>query len=242
VFKHLQRNDHYSTEKAIRATAELRALLSDCSSEDSMIVQLGSPNARDMFFPGSMNFDFQFMPDEMEYSYGDCLLQSNKEGYTYNLIRLNATAVEYPSGHEPNNLADVVYHRAVFRIGTLLHEVSHAFLQKYLCRKCKHREVQVDQFAGHGWAWQRIAARVESMAQLKLGLPIDLGRFTAIQCNWHDHKTWPSVDEVDQWDLEDASSWPCGVDMVGLRKLAELQELGVDKVELRKFANLRGLV
>ena len=29
------------------------------------------------------------------------MLQFNEEGYSYNLIRLNATAVEYPSGHEP---------------------------------------------------------------------------------------------------------------------------------------------
>ena len=29
------------------------------------------------------------------------MLQFNEEGYSYNLIRLNATAVQYPSDHEP---------------------------------------------------------------------------------------------------------------------------------------------
>jgi hypothetical protein len=238
VHRHLQLYNKYSAPMAVRASAELRAKLSDRTSEDSMWVQLGSPNARemnvqrykellellaDMFLPGCMWFDFQFMPDEHD-AYGDCSLKVNKEGYPYGLVRLHATRVEYPLGHEPDNLADAVYHRAVFRLGTLLHEVCHAFLLIYMCPKCKNWEVYFDQFAGHGWAWQRIAAQVESMAQLKLGLPLDLGRFTAIQCNWKDHKTWPSVDEVDQWDLENASTWPPAVDMVGLKKDAELED------------------
>jgi hypothetical protein len=234
MFKHLQRDDYYSTAKAIRATAELRNLLSDRSSLNSMMVQLGSPDARtmdplrykmllehlaDMFFPGVLWFDFEFMPPEMKHAYGDALLQSNKEGYLYSRIRLNPTAVEYPLGRVPDNLAEVFHHRAVFRIATLLHEVCHAFLQKYSCIRCTDRQEQVNYFTGHGWAWQRIAAQVEFMAQLKLGLPLDLGRFCSIQNNWHDQTTWPSVDEVEQWDLHDALTWPCEADMVELRKL-----------------------
>ena len=103
------------------------------------------------------------------------------------------------------------------------------------------REEQIDQFAGHGWAWQRIAARAESMAQLKLGLPLCLGKFSMVQHNWDDLRIWPSVEEVEQWDLEDARTWPAELDMVGYRVYAACKELGVDKVELRKFAQLRGL-
>jgi hypothetical protein len=220
VIRHLQPNDKYSTPMAIRATAELRDMLSDRTGEYSMWVQLGSPNAREMnvqrynqllgllagsFFPGRMHFDFQFKPDEDE-DYADTLYQLNEEGCPYGRIRLHPYRVEYPSGHEPDNLADVIYHRTVFRLGTLLHEICHAFQLIYMCLKCKKNEVKYVECNGHGWAWQRIAARVESMAQLKLGLPLDLGRFTAIHCHWKHHKTWPDVDEVLQWGLKDATT------------------------------------
>ena len=232
VCKHLQRDDYYSTDKALRATAEMRDLLSD-RSPDSMMVQLGSPDARtmdpllykkllwhlaDMFFPGTLWFEFDFMPPETK-AYGDSSRQYNKEAYTYARIRLNPTRVEWPSGRVPDNLVELFYHRAIFRIATLLHEICHAFLQKYACRACTDQQEQLGHFTGHGWAWQRIAARVESMARLKLKLPVDLGRFCSIQCNWHDQATWPSMDEVDQWDLQDALTWPPEIDMVELRKL-----------------------
>ena len=258
MLKHLHQNDRYSTEQAIRATSELRTLLNDCSNEDhSIMIQLGFPDARsmdvhrykdllellaDMFFPGTMWFDFEFMPPEKEViAYANSALMYHREGHYYGRIRLSPTAIEWPAGRIPDRLADQQYHRAIFRLGVLLHELCHAYLQKYTCRKCFDREEQIDQFEGHGWAWQRIAGRVESMAQLKLGLPLCLGKFSMVQHNWDDLRVWPSVEEVELWELQDARTWPAELDMVGYREYAERKELGVDRVELKKFAQLRGL-
>ena len=259
MLKHLHQNDRYSTEQALRATSELRTRINDCSNEDhNLMIQLGFPNARsmdvnwykdllellsDMFFPGTMWFYFEFMPPEEEcIAYADCaLMYDNQEGHNCGRIRLSPTLIEWPAGRVPDSLADQQYYRAIFRLGLLLHELCHAYLQKYSCRKCHDREEQIDQFEGHGWAWQRIAARVESMVQLKLGLRLCLGKFSMVQNNWDDVRVWPSVEEVEQWDLQDARTWPTDFDMVGYREYAERKDLGLPKVELEKFAQLRGL-
>ena len=161
----------------------------------------------DMFFPGKLCFDFEFLPPNLPKRYGDSLPLYDKDGYTYSRIRLNATAVEYPADFVQGTVADVYYYRAVHRIATLLHEICHAYLQKYACDMCADAEEQVDQCGGHGWAWQRIAARVEHMAKLKLGIPVSLGRFASIQHHWHEKTKWPSVEQVDQWNLHDESTW-----------------------------------
>ena len=93
---------------------------------------------------------------------------------------------------------------AMDRLGTILHELVHAYLHHYACR-CEEvlgsYEANVSQFKEHGLAWQRIAGSIERAALELLGYPIDLSRFLSLIWNWEDLRYWPSREEVEGWQL-----------------------------------------
>ena len=97
---------------------------------------------------------------------------------------------------------------ALGRLGTLLHELVHAYLDYYACH-CEDildsYETNVMQLRGHGYAWQRIASSIEHAAPEILGYPLDLHRFRTIkrELNWKELKHWPSQEEVESWQLVD---------------------------------------
>ncbi|KAI4680305.1 uncharacterized protein J4E84_007953 [Alternaria hordeiaustralica] len=91
------------------------------------------------------------------------------------------------------------------RIATILNGLVHAYLDCYACR-CKgvlgSFEEDVEQLAGHGRAWQRIAGSIERWSPRILGYPLDIHRFESIVMNWYDWKHWPSRREVESWQLD----------------------------------------
>jgi hypothetical protein len=72
------------------------------------------------------------------------------------------------------------------RLGTLLHEMLHAFVSEWACKECYLAvdNAGSDFGGGHGRAWFRIAKALDEVAPRLLGCPeVDLGVFSEIQ-NW----------------------------------------------------------
>ncbi|KAF1831182.1 hypothetical protein BDW02DRAFT_463857, partial [Decorospora gaudefroyi] len=65
------------------------------------------------------------------------------------------------------------------RLGTILHEMCHAFLKAYTCRSCPMHDACVGA-RGHGRAWQVLAAKMEDVASVVLGGKVDMGRFPSL--------------------------------------------------------------
>ncbi|USP79285.1 hypothetical protein yc1106_06559 [Curvularia clavata] len=61
------------------------------------------------------------------------------------------------------------------RLGTMIHEMCHAFLKAYSCRSCAMHEA-CDGATGHGRAWQLLAKKLEEAACVVFGGDVDLGR------------------------------------------------------------------
>jgi hypothetical protein len=89
------------------------------------------------------------------------------------------------------------------RLSTLLLEAVHVYFRIYSCRWCESSETSVRDTAGHGRAWQRVASLVEHATPRVLGVPLKLGRFSAIKCHWRSMMYWPTRDELTEWQLDD---------------------------------------
>jgi hypothetical protein len=118
------------------------------------------------------------------------------------VIRLDPTWVPPPTQKglvvPPNSALNPI---SMSRLGTLLHEICHAFLDVHACSACPEYLAEVRQMYGHGFAWQRIALMVELSARDRLGMNFCLGRFSALQCNWRDLRVWPTLCEAQSWRL-----------------------------------------
>jgi hypothetical protein len=97
---------------------------------------------------------------------------------------------------------------ALNRLSTILHELVHAYLDHYACRCAPNPRSfneDVEQWKGHGRAWQRIAWSVEEAAPSLVGLKLDLARFESIQACWDGILYWPTQKEFTRWRLK--STW-----------------------------------
>jgi len=81
------------------------------------------------------------------------------------------------------------------RIGTLLHEMCHAYLKAYSCRSCPMHHHAVGPL-GHGHAWHLLAAKIELVATRLLGGVVNLGRFPALLHDLHAHGRLPSQHDL----------------------------------------------
>ena len=69
--------------------------------------------------------------------------------------------------------ADIPKKTMYIRISVLLHELCHAMLQIYECRKCSSYEFELS-YRGHGEAWQLLAAKIEEVTSSIFGIRLDL--------------------------------------------------------------------
>ncbi|RAR06262.1 hypothetical protein DDE83_007017 [Stemphylium lycopersici] len=79
----------------------------------------------------------------------------------------------YRGNGSPSHHPDML--RLRNRLGTIVHEMSHAFLKAYSCRSCCMHEA-CDGATGHGRAWQLLAKKLEEVATVVLGGEVDMGR------------------------------------------------------------------
>ena len=62
------------------------------------------------------------------------------------------------------------------RLGTLVHELCHAFFCRHICENCQSR-------VSHGMAWQQLALELEHVSSNLLGLRMDLDRCLSLTCD-----------------------------------------------------------
>jgi hypothetical protein len=82
------------------------------------------------------------------------------------------------------------------RIGTILHEMCHAFLKAYTCRACPMYDACVGP-RGHGRAWQVLAAKMEQVVSVVLGGKVDMGRFPSLLRDLEGHGKLPSMHDLE---------------------------------------------
>ena len=85
-------------------------------------------------------------------------------------------------------------------LGTLLHEICHSFFQQYSCQSCRSRAGNLCS-DGHGRAWQILSSAMERKFTEFTGLPIDLGRFEAIQHHWKNRARLSTLHDFGDWEL-----------------------------------------
>lgn len=91
------------------------------------------------------------------------------------------------------------------RLGTILHEMCHAYLKAYTCRSCPMHDHCVGA-RGHGRAWQLLAAKIEEVASRLMGGLVDMGRFPALLHDMEGHGKLPSSHDLETWELRVATN------------------------------------
>lgn len=92
---------------------------------------------------------------------------------------------------------------AMGRLGTLPHEVVHAFISKFARRYSNSCSVTLVDAGGHCIVWQRIADWIEHAARASIRIPLALGSLMAVQARRHRTKALSTFEEVTIWELED---------------------------------------
>ncbi|KAF2826520.1 hypothetical protein CC86DRAFT_394454 [Ophiobolus disseminans] len=91
------------------------------------------------------------------------------------------------------------------RLGTILHEMCHAFLKAYTCRSCPMHDYCVGP-RGHGRAWQILASKIEQVATRLIGGFIDMGRYQSLLHDFEGHGRVPSGHDLEV--LRFGTRWP----------------------------------
>lgn len=117
----------------------------------------------------SISSGFSWLPDSEKACFGVS---------TFNPI-IGTQVLLHPTLYRHNgnpNDSDVRWRN---RLGTLLHELCHAFLKAYTCRSCPMHEQCIGP-RGHGRAWQLLAAKMEEVATKLFGGFVDFGRYQSM--------------------------------------------------------------
>jgi hypothetical protein len=91
------------------------------------------------------------------------------------------------------------------RIGTILHELCHAFLKAYTCRSCPTHDSCIGP-RGHGRAWQILAAKMEEVATRLFGGFVDFGRYPSLLHDLEGNGKLPSAHDLEV--LKFGMRWP----------------------------------
>ena len=102
----------------------------------------------------------------------------------------------YRHGGYPDDL-DVRWRN---RIGTILHELCHAFLKAYTCRSCPMHDHSIGR-RGHGRAWQLLAAKIEQVASKLLDGYVNMGRFPSLLHDMEGHGRLPSSHDLEVYNF-----------------------------------------
>lgn len=110
---------------------------------------------------------FSYLPEQQR----DCFGKSLFNPLIGTQILIHPTL--YRGNGTPSHHPDML--RLHNRLGTMIHEMCHAFLKAYSCRSCSMHQA-CDGATGHGRAWQLLAKKLEEAACVVLGSRADLGR------------------------------------------------------------------
>ncbi len=110
----------------------------------------------------------------------------------------------YRHGGRPEDL-DVRWRN---RVGTILHEMCHAFLKVYVCRSCPMSEQSVGP-RGHGRAWQVLAKKMEAVAEKVLRGHVDFGRYPSLLHDFQGHGRLPSSHDLEVFGFSGCGAGCC---------------------------------
>ena len=91
------------------------------------------------------------------------------------------------------------------RLGTILHELCHAFLKVYTCRSCPMHD-QCIGHRGHGRAWQILVVKMEEVATRLMGGFVDMGRYPSLLHDLEGNGKLPSAHDLEV--LRFGTRWP----------------------------------
>lgn len=87
------------------------------------------------------------------------------------------------------------------RLGTILHELCHAYLKAYTCRSCPMHDHSIGA-RGHGRAFQILAAKIEQVATKLMDGFVDMGRYPSLLHDMEGHGRLPSGHDLEVYQLE----------------------------------------
>ena len=122
----------------------------------------------------SLSTGFSWLPESQK----NCFGIGSYNAILGTQILLHPTLYRGQHQHSPNDAADLNV-RWRNRLGTILHEMCHAYLKAYSCRSCPSHDICMG-VTGHGRAWQILAAKIEQVATTVLDGFVDLGRYPSI--------------------------------------------------------------
>ncbi|KAF2623055.1 hypothetical protein BU25DRAFT_479648 [Macroventuria anomochaeta] len=169
------------TPDRITACAEFQRIITQ-PPQFGLIAWLGAPDARAVH------------THEMEH-----LLDVLADIFFPSKIRFK---IVFPPANNQASIHSAVSEAALEWLGTLLHELFHAFVELYACQQCTWDE-DAENLNGRGRVWRRVATQIELVCQRTLSLKVGLERFDAIRGEWGVMKYWRGVEEVMEWKLVD---------------------------------------
>ncbi|KAI4610644.1 hypothetical protein J4E83_008258 [Alternaria metachromatica] len=119
-----------------------------------------------------------------------------KDGNNHSFIRLHPTRRCYTQSEYKRTGKTL----AEERMGCILHEMLHIFLDQHMCELCGTPENR----SSHGRAWQRIARKIEEQSLRLLGIEADVNRLSSFMNDWQDYDTRENVSIC---DLQDWGFW-----------------------------------
>ncbi|KAF2128203.1 hypothetical protein P153DRAFT_387160 [Dothidotthia symphoricarpi CBS 119687] len=205
VEQYLRSSKTKLTEDEIAACDEFR-LLKSKAADGGLLGRLGAINAADVVKPEEMQYlihlflriFFQIIcPAKTRIRF--CWESYTDRFGDFSLLplypRITLASVEYSLVPHGGGLSA----RTRSRLGTLLHEVVHAFVELYVCRTCE----DIEQVSGHGRVWQRLSNWIEQTALRRIGVSLEIGGFDEIKVHWSEIEHWPTLEEVEtEWGLE----------------------------------------
>jgi hypothetical protein len=114
--------------------------------------------------------------------------------YGYGTIRIDPTLTD-PMENEDYD------RRKWNRLGTILHEAAHAFLDQLAYQRCPTFAENVMNSDQHGRAWQALVLSLSDATENLFGERFDVGGFADIQSNWEYVNYLPSLHDLEQWRL-----------------------------------------
>lgn len=159
-------------------------------------LQLCAKNLNQIFFFNAIDdYTIDWTYSELEKAPGRRIGQCAtfpKDGRRRHTIDLHPTRTYLPENlyaNEPKRLAEE-------RLGTIIHELLHAFLDRYVCTFFPKHADDMNP-GGHGRAWHRIAKVIEESLRV-LGMERRMGRAGAMLDDWEAKLAYrPSIHDLE---------------------------------------------
>lgn len=143
----------------------------------------------DLFFFGAVKIQFAW--ESLPHEDAGCIVNNH-------LIKVNPTTSQkiLRSCVKPMKVSEF---RLLWRLGTMLHEMIHAYLGQFACTQCSTYDVNYGHAEYHGRAFHRIASAMERMFLEVFGMKPYISCRHDITSHWEDVRHLPSLHDMAEW-------------------------------------------